>query len=80
MAEAHTDYFHNKLKHFGTLKAAWSENEKMAREARIAFEHAQVEVEFILDKYRALRLQQLDKIVNKNCYKNNKYTFLQAKK
>ena len=81
MAEAKTtDYFQSKLKEFGNLTNKWSENEKLTREAKIAFEHAQVDVEFRLDKYRALRMQELDKIVNKTCYKNKEYNYLQAQK
>mmetsp|Transcript_3873 Transcript_3873/g.3624 ORF Transcript_3873/g.3624 Transcript_3873/m.3624 type:complete len:81 (+) Transcript_3873:3-245(+) len=80
MAEHNTEYFQAKLKAFGTLSAPWYTNEKMTREANLAFDHAKADVEFVLDKYRAERLQQLDRIVNKTCYKNKKYNFLQAQK
>ena len=80
MAEQNTEYFQAKLKAFGTLSAPWYTNEKMEREAGLAFGHAKADVEFVLDKYRAERLQQLDRIVNKNCYKNKNYNYLQAQK
>ena len=76
-----TEYFQNKLKHFGSLSVDFYENEKYNREAIIAFDHAKADLETgILAKFRALRMQELDRLVNRNCYKNKNYNFLQAQK
>ena len=81
MAEETTEYLQQRLKKFQPKVFEWRENEKLTREATIAFEHAKTDLEIgILDKFRALRLRELDRIVSEKCYKNKDYSYPQANK
>ena len=76
-----TDYFQAKRQRFQPMNFIWKENEKLKREANIAADHVVEEVRNgILLKYEALRLQELDRIISKNCFKNKEYNYLQARK
>ena len=80
MAE-HSEFFQSHLNKVGSLNHPWYENEKMKLEAEKAFEHAKVDVDHgLVEKYKALRMKELDQFVNKNCYKNKQYNFAQAQR
>ena len=82
MAEAGaTDYLKNKFKTFQPLQYDWTPSDKLIYEANEAFDQASTDVDIgILEKFTALRMKELDKIINTNCYKNKEYNYLQAQK
>ena len=76
-----TAYFQQKLEKYKPINFMWRENEKMKKEAYNATEQVAYAVRHgILLKYEALRMQELDRIISRNCFKNKDYNYLQALK